>query len=95
MKEILDAIEKEKVFEHIKNVVCFDPVSEDEENQALLLGINLKTFKELIIAGQMADASQFPLEETQNGDTYMLSYTSGTTGLPKGVKITHNNVISN
>jgi long-chain acyl-CoA synthetase len=35
------------------------------------------------------------LEEGQGNDTALLSYTSGTTGLPKGVIITHNWLIDN
>lgn len=32
--------------------------------------------------------------EPKPDDVYMLSYTSGTTGVPKGVKITHKMVIN-
>lgn len=28
-------------------------------------------------------------------DTFVLPYSSGTTGLPKGVELTHNNIVSN
>ena len=36
-----------------------------------------------------------PFEEPTADDVYILSYTSGTTGDSKGVKLTHNNVLSN
>ena len=37
-------------------------------------------------AGRMSDVE---LVEPKEEDTFMLSYTSGTTGDPKGVKLTH------
>ncbi len=36
-----------------------------------------------------------PFEQPTADDVYILSYTSGTTGDSKGVKLTHNNVLSN
>lgn len=35
------------------------------------------------------------LEKAQTKDVAFLPYSSGTTGLPKGVEITHKNVVSN
>ena len=34
------------------------------------------------------------LEESQSMDTYIFSYTSGTTGDSKGVKLNHKNILS-
>jgi long-chain acyl-CoA synthetase len=41
----------------------------------------------------MADV-EVALEHSQAGDNYIFSYTSGTTGDAKGVKLNHRNVIS-
>ena len=44
--------------------------------------------KELMAAGGTTTVEPEPL------DTFMLSYTSGTTGVPKGVKLTHRMLIN-
>ena len=42
------------------------------------------------------DGSSYPLEaDFNNSKIAMLPYSSGTTGLPKGVMLTSNNIISN
>lgn len=35
------------------------------------------------------------LEEVNPSETYALPYSSGTTGLPKGVELTHNSIVAN
>ena len=39
--------------------------------------------------GEKANPNEFPLEETQRNDNHIFSYTSGTTGDSKGVKLTN------
>jgi long-subunit acyl-CoA synthetase (AMP-forming) len=42
--------------------------------------------------GATADSNEFPLEEHKVDDEFVFVYTSGTTGNPKGVKLTNKNV---
>jgi long-chain acyl-CoA synthetase len=69
----------------IKGVYTFDPVADVEMWTAV---------KEL---GEGKDAAvlQPLMDAVQPGDLLTLIYTSGTTGRPKGVMLTHHNIVSN
>ena len=56
--------------------------------------LNLLTYTGVVDAGQR-DTSITEFDPPTKDDVYILSYTSGTTGDPKGVKLTHNNVLAN
>ena len=53
------------------------------------------TYDEVIQAGRQAKASgNYSSVVARPEDAFMFSYTSGTTGDPKGVKVTHKMIIS-
>lgn len=51
-------------------------------------GVKMLTYEEVIAAGK-ACMSEFEVQEPQPDDHCLFSYTSGTTGDPKGVKTRH------
>ena len=78
----------------LRNLVLFDTPEEDLLKQAEAIGLRIWKFDQVIKVGEKADASEHPFRETKPEDVYILSYTSGTTGDSKGVKLAHRNIIA-
>jgi long-chain acyl-CoA synthetase len=78
----------------LRNLVFFDAVEDDLEKQAKAMGLRLWSFDQVMKEGEKMDAAEHPFRETKPDDVYILSYTSGTTGDSKGVKLAHRNIIS-
>ena len=55
------------------------------------------TVPELLLLGEHADDAAYALAQTgfDAGDVINMQYTSGTTGFPKGVMLTHRNILNN
>ena len=79
----------------LKSIICFNEVSESDN--ALLEKAKLKvyTIQQVIEAGLEAKKAGKEIKnaEPTQDDTFLISYTSGTTGDPKGVKLSHKNMI--
>jgi long-chain acyl-CoA synthetase len=90
MKAEDDAAEAPKLF-RLKNIVGFeDTVTEEQKEAAKKVGIELFTIFQLVEDGrQMVRDGKATQREPTPDDCFMFSYTSGTTGDPKGVKLTH------
>jgi long-chain acyl-CoA synthetase len=72
----------------LKNVIIFaDEITEAQHELFHYTKIRAYTFKEVCEMGRF-EKNRRP-EEPKPDDVMLLSYTSGTTGNPKGVKITH------
>ncbi|KAF8374659.1 hypothetical protein PRIPAC_81088 [Pristionchus pacificus] len=77
----------------LKHIVM---INEDEATaelveRARMTGISVHRLSEVIAEGHLKPAPELrPTEE----DVYLISYTSGTTGQPKGVLLTHRNVMA-
>ena len=70
------------------NLICFENGITDEEKElASKAEITLYTLEEVIFKGREAESKTF--NEPKPDDCFAFSYTSGTTGDPKGVKLTH------
>jgi long-subunit acyl-CoA synthetase (AMP-forming) len=91
--------EDEKKMFRLKNIIIMDEydANKAQENykipaelnsKADSCGIKLYTFNEVLAKGKEKQAD-FVLKVPLPTDCMMFSYTSGTTGDPKGVKLTH------
>lgn len=76
----------------VKNVVSFDTPSAEILASADEVGLSVTTLENVIAKGEENMAS-FQVKEPEPLDVFMLSYTSGTTGDPKGVKLSHQMVM--
>ena len=76
----------------LKNLIVIGKVTDEIQKFASDNGIKILTFQEVIDAGK-ANGPIEPVVPTPE-DVYMIGYTSGTTGVPKGVKYTHKMVIN-
>lgn len=89
------ALKKERKISNVTHVIYFDDVKkvEIDEIEASTLGLSLIKFSVAIEEGRkIKDVSPDPVTP----DTfYTFSYTSGTTGMPKGVMLTHRNFVCN
>lgn len=76
----------------LKNIVSFESnVKAEDLTSAEGVDIKITTFEEVIAAGR--NNSSWSIYNANPDDIYMLSYTSGTTGDPKGVKLSHKMVL--
>jgi long-chain acyl-CoA synthetase len=75
----------------LKTIVAFDAVSEEDVNKVMEAGARLISLADLEATGTDTTA---PANRNLDDLVYYM-YTSGTTGNPKGVKITNRNLLSN
>jgi long-chain acyl-CoA synthetase len=80
---------KDGSYTHLKNVVIMDEENFTDEIKALADGATVYTLSQVIEAGK---EEILPYPEVKPEDIAFFSYTSGTTGLPKGAMVSHRNV---
>lgn len=76
---------------YLRNIIKFEKPTEQEISAASGVGARLISFEDLLRVGQDHPHADIP---PNRDDYYMMCYTSGTTGKPKGVMLTHKNAIS-
>lgn len=85
-REVLEKVMKVKANTQLKDVYCFDDID------------GCKNYSELLELGQ-DKSTQSQVEsrksEVLEDDLATIIYTSGTTGKPKGVMLTHKNIVQN
>lgn len=74
---------------YLKNIVCFDELTEDIKSQIESKGFKYHYFYDLL--DQFIEDDKF--DSPKPNTIYTICYTSGTTGNPKGVKISHQNIV--
>lgn len=75
----------------IENLIIIDEFSDQIRTHLNLLGFKVFSFTDVLVAGRDNLRS---FAEYDSDSVYTISYTSGTTGNPKGVIMTHLNVLS-
>lgn len=85
---------KDKKLAHLKNLIKIDeePLSNNEITLLSENNINIHDFWKMIEEGKTLPTEQIPALSPES--IYTFSYTSGTTGKPKGAMLTHGNFVS-
>ena len=74
---------------HVKNLIMIDDVLDSQVKEASDLGITVYTLQQVMDAGEKGAADAPAFADPKPDDKYIFSYTSGTTGDSKGVKLSH------
>ena len=98
-RQLDKVLEKVEEVPDLKDAVLFDTPGELTMERAAMAGIRVHKFIDLEDMAKRMDDSrraqiEAEMEKTEGGDLATVIFTSGTTGTPKGVMITHDNIIA-
>ena len=78
----------------LKNLIVIEKEDDEETCEKLeKLGLNIYSWEEVVEKGKNSKENII-LKKAGPDDICTINYTSGTTGCPKGVKLTHNNIVA-
>lgn len=85
--------EAERMLHRLKNIVCFESDCDTAQlESAEKCGLKVFSFDDVTAAG-ISHMAEYKPVEPQPDDCCVFSYTSGTTGNPKGVKLTQKGLL--
>lgn len=98
-KQLNKVLEKIEEVPELQDAILFDTASDLTMERAALLGIRVHKFIDFEDLGRRSSDSQreaveAEMELTEGSDVATVIFTSGTTGTPKGVMLTHDNFIA-
>ena len=79
----------------VRTLITVTEASEELVATARAYNVEMISYAAVCAAGQSQGSSAPSFVEPTKEDVYILSYTSGTTGDSKGVKMSHRNVLAN
>jgi long-chain acyl-CoA synthetase len=92
LKKILELTKINKIF-NLKNLIVIEKEDDEETCKELeTLGLNVYSWEEIVEKGKN-EGKNIKLNNAKPDDICEINYTSGTTGHPKGVKVTHKNIV--
>ena len=83
----------EKKIHNLKNLIVIEKEDDEETCKELeKFGLNIYSWEEIVEKGKN-EGNNIILHPAKSDDICTINYTSGTTGYPKGVKLTHKNIV--
>ena len=94
IKKIYELAKRNKTFK-LKNLLVIDKEDDEDTCKNLeMLGFIIYPWEYVVQIGKEKGAN-IQLKKPEPEDISIINYTSGTTGLPKGVKVSHNSIVVN
>ncbi len=89
--DLLVKFRNEEKHGKLENLIFFDKVSEEDQHKCTTAGYKTYSMRDIMCEG--VEELQ-PFAKVTPEDIYTFSYTSGTTGIPKGAMLTHGNFVA-